>query len=191
MFEIADVFRFDGQRQRTLVIRNPSYPDPLQTGTSTIRIPSSIRIASPDLAAPYTWNSELSIEKTFSTGLILTGSYRFVRGIHLTRARNLNAPLDITSPSPRSCSPDQSELTCVRPDPSRGNVLQLESTGLSSDHEVRVGFQQRLSFINIRGNYNARVAYSDVGWDPFDLPADNYDMSTEWGPTQPRHNVES
>ena len=194
VFQLQDLLRLDGERQREIIIRNPSYPDPTLTGDRTVRIPSSVRVRSDDLTAPYTWISEATLETTSPFGLVLTGSYRFVRGIHLFRGRNLNAPLDITSPVPRSCQPGQSEAQCVRPQPSRGNIVQIESTGLASSHQIQIGFQQRLSFINVRGNYNAEVSYADVAGDDFDdggfdLPADNYDLSSEWGPTEPRHDV--
>ena len=189
IFELQDLLRFDGLRQRSVIIRNPSYPDPFVTGQLTIRVPSSVRVASPELTTPYTWHSEASLETKTPFGLVLTGSYRFIRGVHLYRGRNLNAPRDITSAVPRSCRVGQSEIECVRPDPSRGNVVQLESTGLMSSHEVDFGFQQRLRFVNVRGNYNTRVTHSDVPGDTFDLPADNYDMSSEWGPIVPRHSL--
>jgi hypothetical protein len=150
-----------------------------------------VRVKAEDLTAPYTWNSELSLETTLPFGLTFTGSYRFVRGVHQLRGRNLNAPLDISSRDPRSCSPEQDETTCVRPQPDRGNIIQLESTGLSSSHELRIGFQQRLSFVNVRGNYRMNRDYSDVPGFGFSTPADNYDMSLEWGPTSPRHDISS
>lgn len=189
IFELQDLLRFDGLRQRALIIRNPSYPDPFVTGSLTIRVPSSIRVASPELATPYTWHSEGSLETKTRFGLVLTGSYRFIRGVHLYRSRNLNAPQDVTSPVPRSCRVGQSENECVRPDSSRGNVVQVESSGQSSSHEVEFGFQQRLRFVNVRGNYNTQVSNSNVPGDTFDLPVDNYDMSSEWGPTAPRHSL--
>jgi len=191
VWQVQELLRFEGQRQVSLIVRNPSYPDPFQTGTLTVRIPSSVNVRSPDLANPYSWNSEATLETRLPFGLALTGSYRFVRGIHLFRGRNLNAPMDITSAVARSCRPEQTELECVRPQLERGNIIQLESTGLSSTHEFRVGFQQRFSFINVRGNYSALSAYSDVTDDPLDLPADNYDMSSEWGRIAPRHGVNS
>ena len=191
IWQLQDLLRFDGQRQRTLIIRNPSYPDPFQTGTQSVRLPSSVRVRAEDMAAPYTWISEMSVETTLPSGLALTGSYRFIRGVHLLRGRNLNAPLDITASRPSSCRVDQTDLTCLRPQPDRGNIIQWESTGLSSTQEFRIGFQQRLSFINVRGNYTARIGNSDVAGDDdvFEVPADNYDMSTEWGPTNPRQSV--
>jgi len=189
IFELQDLLRFDGQRQRSLIIRNPSYPDPFLAGQSSIRVPSSIRVASPELTTPYTWHTETSLETKTPFGLVLTGSYRFIRGIHLYRGRNLNAPRDITSSIARSCRPGQSEAECVRPDPSRGNIVQIESSGLASNHQFEVGFQQRLRFVNIRGNYSSQRSYSNVSGDSFGLPADNYDMSSEWGPTDPRHDL--
>jgi hypothetical protein len=188
IWQLQEVQRFEGQRQVSIIIRNPSYPDPFQSGTLTVRIPSSVNMRDPNLANPYSWNSEATIESTVF-GLDLTGSYRFVRGIHLYRGRNLNAPLDITSAIPRSCGPTLPESLCVRPFSDRGNIVQLESTGLSSAHEFRIGFQKRMSSINVRGNYSAQVANANVSGDPLDLPADNYDMTYEWGRTEPRHGI--
>lgn len=189
IFQLQDLLRFDGTRQRTLIIRNPSYPNPLLAGNQTVRLPSSIRVKPDDLAAPYAWTSEISVETTLSFGMDLTGSYRFVRGVHLLRDRNLNAPLDISSPAPRSCTANQEETTCVRPQPTSGNLVRLESTGLSSSQQLRLGFQQRLSFLNIRGNYSMNRDYSDTGGGG--LPSDNYNMSLDWGPASPRHDIEA
>ena len=187
---LGDLFRFDGDRQRELIVRNPSYPDPFQQGDTTVKVPYSIRVQSADLAAPYNWHSEISVETTLPSGLRLTGAYRFVRGLHLFRGRNVNAPMDITSPTPASCSADQDAATCVRPLPDRGDIVQLESTGTSRDHQFRLAFQQRLSFLNIRGNYTARSSYSDADG-PFSRPADNYDLSLEWGPDDETHSIDA
>jgi hypothetical protein len=190
-FYVQGLQRFDGQRQRTLIIRNPSFPDPLLAGTQSLRLPSSVRVADAELAAPYSWISEASVETTFGSGLVLTGSYRFVRGVHLLRGRNLNAPLDISSTVPRSCTASLDSTHCVRPQPAAGNIIQLESTGLSTSKQLRLGFQQRWSFLNVRGNYGLNRDYSDLTGNGFDMPVDNYDMSLDWGPTGPRHEVET
>ena len=185
---VGQLIQFDGTRQRSLTIRNPAYPDPFldEKGEATVNVPSSIRIRAADLAAPYTWNTELSIETSFSEGLVLTGAYRFVRGVHLFRGRNLNSPLDVTSTITRSCQPDQDEATCLPPDPSRGRIVQLESTGTSRNQSLRLGFRQRFSFVNINGNYTLESNYTDATG-PFGLPADNHDLGAEWAPVSPRH----
>ena len=190
LFALQSVLRFDGERQRTLTIRSPSYPDAFQSGERRVSVPSSIRIRSDDLAAPYSWNSEFSVETSLGFGMQLTGAYRFVRGVHLLRGRNLNAPLDVTAPTAESCKPGQSELSCVRPLPDRGDIIQLESTGNSEDHQFRLGFQRRWSFMNVRGNYTLRSSYGDASGFGFGTPADNYNLASEWGPDDQRHEAD-
>ena len=184
---VNNLVRFDGTGQRALAIRNPSYPDPFLNGSQGDITDEEVRVRADELTTPYTWNSEATIETSFSGGLILTGSYRFIRGLHLLRSRNLNSPFDSTSPFPKSCFPGQSLSTCVRPDPTRGNINQLESTGTSSNHNFRLGFRQRFSFLNLNGSYNFNSNYDDVGWDVFNLPADNFDLDSEWGRSGARH----
>ncbi len=187
--------RFDGTRQQTFIVRNPSYPDPFAGGAEGDPRNSRVLSRADDLAAPYTWNSELSIETTFSGGLVLTGAYRLVRGVHLFRSRNVNSPYDVTAPFPQACRPGQSPLTCVRPDPTRGNVNQLESTGNSANHNFRIGFRQRLRVLNLNGSYNFNSNYDDLpagdegfsGIQAFSLPADNFDLASEWGRSGARH----
>ncbi len=191
LFFRQSVLRFDGERQRTLTIRNPSYPDPFEEGEQTVAVPSSVRILSDDLAAPYSWNSEVSFETALVFGMRVTGAYRFVRGVHLLRGRNLNAPLDVTASTAESCKSGQSDRTCVRPVSDRGDIIQLESTGNSEDHQFTLGFQQRWSFANVRVNYTLRSSYSDVSGFGFGTLADNYDLASEWGPDDQRHEMEA
>ena len=187
---VGQLILFDGTRQQSLTIRNPSYPDPFlsDTGEAAVHRPLSIRVRADDLAAPYAWNSVVSIETSFSEGLVLNGAYRFVRGVHLFRGRNLNAPLDVTSAIPRSCQPGQDELSCLRPDPAHGNILQLESTGASRHQSLRLGFRQRFSFVNVNGNYTLNSNYTDATG-TFGLPADNQNLRAEWAPVSAKHRL--
>ena len=205
LFAVRELIRLDGTKQRTLTINDPSYPDPfVDSDGGEISVPSSGSVAAEDLAAPYTWNNQLSIETTLK-GLVLTGSYSFVRGIHLHRTRDLNGPLDITSSVARSCQPGQltepdefgNPATCLRPDPTRGNINQLESGGVSNNHNLRFGFRQRFSTVNINGSYTFSSNSSNVtgggGFGGFggggfgggggrnSGPSDNYDLNSEWG----------
>ena len=162
---VTQLIRSDGTRRESITISNPSYPDPFLTseGESIAPPRSSRRVRAHDLATPYTWNSQLSLETTFDQGLAITGTYNFVRGIHLYRSRNINAPMDTTASTPSSCRPGQDETTCQRPDPSEGNIYVLESTGLSSSHKLDISFRQRLSFVNINGGYSLNSSYSAGG----------------------------
>ena len=79
---------------------------------------------------------------------------------------------------------------------------------MSNNHNLRVGFRQRFSTININGNYNFSSNYSDVsggfgggfgGGGDFGGrgggggrgPADNYDLDSEWGRFGARHRFNS
>jgi hypothetical protein len=93
-------------------------------------------------------------------------SYTESRGTNLLRTRNINAPLDDGS----------------RPDPSRGPILQFESTGRSKRQEAAASLQGELSghatfylrYANVR-------AFSDTG-NAYTEPANSYDLTSEYGP---------
>ena len=187
---VSNLLRYDGTRQIRTIITKPSWPDPFLGGEVKIP-PTEIRVRAEELAAPYSMHSEVSLETSFANGLTLTGSYGFVRSIHQFRSRNLNAPLDLVTLAAgitQSCRPGQDEFICGRPDPSRGNINQLESTGVGSDHRLRVGFRHRLSFLNLNGSYTFSSNYQDSSGD-FDLPSDNYDLDSEWGRSGERNRL--
>ena len=197
-FAVTDLLRNNGENQRVLEISRSSYPVPfLDADDVEVLPPTSLRFAAPELTAPYTWNNELTVETSFSAGLILTGSYRFVRGIHLMRDRNVNAPYDATGGAIRSCSPATPQEACIRPDPTRGNVNQLESTGTSNSHTLRLGLRHRLSFLNLNGSYDFDSTSDDLpagqsgsfNNNDVTLPADNYDLDSEWGRSGARHRM--
>ena len=164
---VQQLLQLDGKRQQQIVIRNPSFPDPLAGGIAQM-IPASLRVASDNLATPYTANMSYSVERSFKSGTVLSASYDFIRGVHLYRSRNINAPLP---------------GALVRPDPSQGNILQLESTGLSTFKGLTIGWRQRLTpTLSVFTNYTFSSSYRDTDG-AFSLPANSYDLSSEWGPS--------
>jgi hypothetical protein len=176
--------RLDGARQYEIVIDNPSYPDPFQAGTVRNTLPS-VRAIDPNMVAPYVNVAMASLERTFLRNLLFSATYDYQREYHRLRPRNLNAPLDITSPVPRSCRPEQSIETCVRPDPSRGNVWSLESSGNQLRHTLRLNFRQRFSIFAVSANYTLQRVSNDAapnggGDRPADLPMDNYNLRADF-----------
>jgi hypothetical protein len=159
------VRRADGTRQYELVINDALYPNPFGSGAATINPPASIRLMDPHLAAPYNIISSVSVERTFKNTLFLSGRYEFRRGLRQFRSRDLNAPL-----------PDQ----LVRPDPARGNVLNLESTASSRSHVLTLSARQRFSIFNVNGSYSHSAQYND-GDNFFGTAADNYNLRADWG----------
>jgi hypothetical protein len=162
---VRNLLRLDGTRQYELVVENPSWPNPFQSGSVQTLPPSSRRVREPNLVAPYTVESSISLEKSLPRNLFLTLSFEYVRGLKLFRSRNLNAPLrDAT----------------VQPNPNEGNIYQLESSGSSSYKNFRAGARQRFSIFSVRADYTLASGYSDTDG-AFDLPSNNYDLRADWG----------
>ena len=182
--------RFDGTQQFEIVIDNPSYPDPFAAGTIRETFPS-VRVTDPGLQAPELLIGMLSIERTFFSNLLVAGSYNHQREFHRMRVRNLNAPFDATSPVLRACQSGQPPEACVRPDPTRGNVISLESSGREVRHNFSVSARKRFSVFNVSAEYSYERVFGDVQGGQGAAVADNYDVRADWGraPFAP-HEVE-
>ncbi len=155
--------RMDGKRQVEIVINNPSYPNPYQSGEVTIVPPSSRRVRAEDLVAPYSVNTSFQIERSFPRNLFVTASYDYHKAFHLLRSRNLNAPL-----------PGETE----RPNPSEGNVWRLESTGISKFKAFRVSMSQRFSIFNLNASYSYEVNGDVIT--TFGAPTDNFNLRADY-----------
>jgi hypothetical protein len=164
----ANTLRFDGERQKSLIIRNALYPDPF-AGDPEIEVAAQNRrkyTLDPDLKAPYTINFNLAIERQLPGGLVGTLSYIHMRGVHQFRLRNINAP------------PAGSGL---RPMPNEGDLYQIEATARSVFDGVIFGFNRRFSRrLMFFGSYSLSRTMSDSDG-AGGLPADNHDLRPEWG----------
>ena len=181
--------RLDGTRQFEIVMDDPSYPDPFQGGVVRETFPS-IRVTDPNLQAPLYVVGMLSVERTFLSNLFVTAMYDRFREFHRFRVRNLNAPFDATAAVLRSCQPEQPAETCLRPDPSRGDVLNLESSGNELRDTLRLTVRQRFSIFNVSANYSFQRTLADSVPNANDFPTDNYNLRVDWGRAFfPRHNL--
>jgi Carboxypeptidase regulatory-like domain len=157
--------RVDGVQQQDLVISNPSYPDPF-AGTSPSAIPPGRIQDADDLEMPTLLQSSIGVERRIATGGQLNISYMNIRGWNILRGINLNAPVD-----------------GVRPDPTLGNVTEIQSTAESRTDLFTVNFNyNRMAprmFLAL--NYTlARVRNESDG--ALSLPMDNADPHADWGP---------
>jgi len=179
-----NILRYDGVTQRSIVIRNPVFipnftpalPDPV-SGESQIIVRSDIRrVFDPKLRAPYTINFMTSIERQFSRGFIVSVTHNYMRGAHLFRTRNINAPLPGAN---------------ARPDPAQGNLHQLESSASSRYNGLSFRLDRRFSrSFSVITNYTLSCTNNDAD-NPQSLPADNYDLRAEWARASAdrRHNL--
>jgi hypothetical protein len=131
-------------------------------------VTSSISSGTADLTLPRTARASFGVEQAIGKTVRANISYSFSRGRGLFRGRNVNAPFG----------------DGLRPDPDAGNVTQVESTGRSAGHMVNVGMNMNMpwhrTFMFV--NYTFAKLRNDTDG-PFGLPADNFDVSAEWGPS--------
>ena len=154
--------RYDGVRQRQVIIDRPRASDPLSGRPFQ---PSFNKLAA-DLRTPYQLHSAVSVEQRLIHNLILTVNYNYARGVHLYRSRNINAP-------------PLGAFAALNPDFDR--IAQLESSGSSTYQGLTAGFSQsfgdRLSFF---GSYTLSRAIDD-GDGPDAFPMDSYNLAAERG----------
>ena len=159
--------RVDGERQRDLVITNPGFPNPLSGGNQTI-LPASRIQSDPDLQIPYIIQASVGMETNPFKLFRLTTNYQYQRGVHLLHGRNLNAPVPEFG----------------RPDPTVGNITNIESSAYSSGHRLMVGvgpaqFVQGL-FWNVNYLFMKNTNEADS---PFSLPSNNFNFRADRGPS--------
>jgi hypothetical protein len=182
----------NGTNQTQFIVNSPtSLTNPLGTGTAQTAAPT-VRVISPDFRATYTSNLSASLEKQLKRSTVSV-TYDFMRGNHLYRSRNINAPIPISclsapaqcttadfvnaAPNPKTGDPG----TLVRPNPLQGNIYQLESTGNSTYKGVTFSYRGQITNrLNMFVNYSISRSYNDA-LGAFGLPADNYDLSSQWG----------
>lgn len=171
-----NTLRYDGIAQQSIVIRNPNWLDPFGGDPTISPSRTIIRTLDPALKTPYTINLMGSVERQLLGGWVSTVTYSYTKGLNQFRTRNINAPLSETG---------------LRPDPTQGNIYQIESSAKSEYQGVTFGLQRRLGkLFQIFSNYTYSHTNSNADG-ALSLPADNYDLRSEWGPafTDRRHTA--
>jgi hypothetical protein len=151
-----------GQVQQ-IVISNPSYPNPFSGGA--MLPPSVVRIA-PNLNTPYVIQASVSAERDLGGRNYLVIECQTLRGVHLLRSRDVNAPLPLTG---------------VRPDANFFNINRAESTASMRSNALSLSYRGRVG-----RHFHAMVQYTFAKTTNdtsgvFSLPADNYDLRPEMG----------
>jgi hypothetical protein len=158
--------RVNGQRQRDLIVSNPSYPNPFIGGIQTIPPASRIQL-DPELQQPYIIQSSLGLETTALKKVRLMTNYQYQRGVHMLHGINLNAP-----------------ISGIRPDPTIGNVTNIESSAYTSVHRLMVGVGPAQFINGFFWNVNYLFMRSTNEADsPFSLPSNNFNLRADRAPS--------
>lgn len=171
---LSTILRNDGVIQQSYVIPFPQFRTQVVNGvvvpiapdlTNVAPSSQTIRTADSNLKAPYVINFNAAVERQLPKGLIGSVSYIYTRGVHQFRARNINAP----------------DANGQRPNPTKPNIFQLESTANSVYNGFQFGLQRRMGqrFI-VFGNYTLSWTKNDSDGS-FSTPADNNNLASEWG----------
>ena len=115
---------------------------------------------------PWMHQASIGVERNFGALRVQT-NYFMQRGFDQFRAVNVNAPVN-----------------GVRPVPDAGNITELESTGQSDTDRwmLNVNYAKPERRLFLGANYQLARVYNFVD-SPFSLPANNYDLAAEWGPS--------
>ena len=144
-----------------------------------------------DLSAPYATQAAISVERQLPRNTVLSATFTVSRSLHLLRTRNINAPQcpdQITCPQGLTSA----QIQARRPDPSAGNIHQIESSGYSNTQLFLLGFRSNFHRrFSLNGGYtlthskgdtdslnSPRMVVNSVGF-----PAYSYDLSSEYGPS--------
>lgn len=161
---LATVLSQDITQPSETIIINPNFPNPSNSDTNQI-LAQSFRQLAPDLKNPYIFLSSIGMETRLSETTYLRVLYKFEKGVHQFRSRDINAP--ITN-------------SFSRQDPNFGRITQVESSA---------NFHRKSLNISLNGKLNRRVSYgveytlSKTNSDNsgvFALPTDNNDLRIDY-----------
>ena len=159
--------RFNGFNQRQYILNNPDFfPGiPSTDALAAALAPQAVWRLAPDLRAPYIVQTAIGIERQLPWNTTVAATFTNSRGVHLLRARNVNAPV----------------AAGVRPDAATGNVFEYESSGVLDQRQFIVNLNSRVNRkVSLFAFYVLNHAKSDTdGTGSF--PANQYDLSGEYG----------
>jgi hypothetical protein len=191
LFNYEQLIRGDGTiRQFNTVISNPTYPDAFAGNSSGTTTGAGVSRQTRDshFVAPYTINTQISLNQTLPRNWRFNVSFGFNRQVHQLRNRNVNAPFPGT-PLDQSLTRDQ--IDQLRPFyPYVGRINQFESTGnaLSKNMNflVQVPPTSKLLKTQISGTFQYGLT-----WAHDDSQAQNqYDIRSDWAPNDQRHRFQ-
>jgi Carboxypeptidase regulatory-like domain len=169
--------RQNGVTQQQYIVTNPDFfPNippvstlqSLQTG-----VPTVYRIA-PNLHAPYTMQTAVSLEHQLTSSVKLNLTYVNARGVHQLLTNNINAPLPGTYMF-------GDRTSGVRPLGILENIYEYESEGIFKQNQLIANFNIRAGAgLSLFGYYSLNYANSDTSG-PSSFPSAPYNISADYG----------
>jgi hypothetical protein len=156
---VEQVSLLDGANEKEFIVRDPSFPVASLTGAKP-----SIWLLGPNTLSPYLFQASFSVEHPLFQTLRGTLEYRYLRGVHLFRAVDVNAP-----------------VAGIRPDPNLFLERVVQSTGLLRSNALIASIQGRVKkAVKFKAQYTLSRSDDDTDG-PLALPADSHNLGPEWG----------
>jgi len=165
--------RYNGTTQQSYLVLNPDFFPLIPTAETlaAYRQPQQLQIVDSSIKAPRTYQASVSVDRQINSYVRFSAQYLNIRGQHLLRTRNINAPIDGVYPF------GDSQFR-----------LLTESTGRSQSNMFILSPNVNYKKITLFGFY----AFSHGKTDAEGTAADPYNLRAEWGPSSfadVRHRV--
>lgn len=169
--------RQNGTTQQEYIVTDPTfYPNipPLSTlQTVETGVPTIYRVQ-PNLHAPYTVQTAVSLERQLSKAAKLTLSYVNSRGFDELLTNNINAPLPGTYVL-------GDRTSGARPNGIVENIYEYESEGVFKQNQLIANVNVRAgAMLTLAGYYSLNYANSDTSG-PGSFPSNPYDITADYG----------
>jgi hypothetical protein len=133
---------------------------------------NTIRMVDDELRSPRTYQGAFGVERQLPQRTTLAAFFITSRTDNVLRSRNINAPI---------CPEQVNCLNAPRPDPTRGNIYQYESTGTVNQNRMNINIRSMFRpGYTLFANYSLGFSRGDTdGAGSF--PAYSYDLDGEYG----------
>ena len=163
--------RVDGEHQVDVIVQNPGFPFIDGGGT---RLPASV-IRSASLGQPIIHQASIGFERPLTAWADMRADYMMTRGYDTLRSINVNAPIN-----------------GVRPDPTVGNITEIQSSGKRASDRATVALNMRYAPRRILGMVMYQLGSSRNFADgATSIPSDSLNPDLDWGPSAQdvRHRI--
>lgn len=160
--DLQRILTNDGRQSKELIIKNPEFPNADSGQISPESLVPNIYKQASNLQNPQIFITQTAVNFNLGSGLKFDASYKYERGIHQFRSRDINAAIQD-----------------VRPDVNFGRIIYLESSGISTGNSLEISGEGVLfKKLRINGRYRLSKSTDDYG-DTFSLPVNNYNLRLE------------
>lgn len=162
--------RFNGSTQRQFIVSNPDFYPAVPTAAelAASAVPQATYRIADDLRVPYMFQSSLGVERSLPGQTTVAVNWVRSHSMNVLRARNINAPLPDSGLRPYGAE----------------NLFLYEATGRMNQNQLIANLSTRFSRrVMLFGFYAYGHANSDADRGA-SLPANQYDLSGEWGRSQ-------